>query len=105
MSATQMSLISDTPIARRKDPDTSKEAGRDISRSGRRAQQQLLIASAVSARPGQTSMELAKASAGGFDRWTAARRLPELEKVSTVKRGEPRPCHVTGKRSITWWPA
>jgi len=51
--------------------------------------------------PGRTSAELA-AQSQGIDRWTAARRLPELRAAQLVRNGAERRCAVTGKRALTW---
>lgn len=102
----QLDLLSDSPIARRRDPDTSHEAAEHVTASGSRARQQALVIDLVRRYPGHTSAELAiKSELGGgdVDRWTAARRLPELRKAWLVKNGEPRECGVTGRRALTWY--
>lgn len=92
-----------TPIARRSDPATSKAAAADVTASGARDRQVNAVAAAVRRWPGKTSNELG-AIAGDMDRYVAARRLPEAEKIGLVRRGEARVCAVSGKRAITWWP-
>lgn len=98
---TQLTLLSDTPIARRRDPDTSKQAAAEITASGARARQQTMTLGAVKTWNGSTSAELGQRL--GWDRFTTARRLPELRAQGFVENGEPRPCTVTGKQSLTWW--
>ncbi len=99
---TQFSLLADTPIARRRDPETSKIAARRITQSGERASQQQRILSLVNQRPGHTSAEIAAFL--GMDRHIPARRLSELERQTLVKRGEKRDCQQTFNPSLTWYP-
>lgn len=102
MNAAQLPLLSESPIARGSDPETSHAAAADITRSGVRASQQRTVRDLVRAFPGRTSAELA-ARSRDIDRWTAARRLPELRTENLVRNGEPKKCGVTGKRALTWF--
>ncbi len=102
MIETQLPLLSDSPIARGSDPSTSHEAAEDITSSGVRASQQRTVLALVRAYPGRTSAEMA-ARSRDIDRWTAARRLPELRAEQLVRNGEPKQCGVTGKRALTWF--
>lgn len=97
----QLSLLADTPIARSRDPETSKLAASDITASGQRARQQNLVLGAVKRWQGRTSAELAQRL--GSDRFMTARRLPELRAQGYVENGCARACGVTGKSSLTWW--
>jgi len=38
------------------------------------------------------------------DRVMPARRLPDLEKLGFVKKGDIRHCAATGSQCVTWWP-
>ena len=69
---------------------------------GVRASQQRTVLALVRAFAGRTSAELA-ARSRNVDRWTAARRLPELRAENLVRNGEPKQCGVTGKRALTWF--
>lgn len=91
-----------TPATKRHDPDTSLEAERDVTASGRRACQQELVARLVSQLPGYTSRELAELT--GVDRYLIARRLPECETAGLVQRGGRRYLTDTGRPAVTWWP-
>lgn len=105
---TQLDLLSHAPIARRHDPDTSHEAAEHVTKNGTRARQQQAVLDLVRRFPGHTSAELAiksELAGGDIDRWTAARRLPELRSTWIVKNGEPRECGVTGRRALVWYPA
>lgn len=93
----------ETPAAKRTDPETSHLAAEQHTRSGRRGQQQSQAIAAVRAFPGCTSFELAMKSEQC--RFQLARRLPECETAGAVRRGDPKPCPVTGKQALTWWPA
>lgn len=110
MSA-QMSLLTDTPRARRSDPVTSHRAAERIKGIGALAQQQHLVLAWVREHPGLTSAELAQLMARRQDgdpalwskyRPMIARRLGELVPAH-LKRGPQRRCLVTGSPSITWW--
>ncbi len=92
------------PIARATDPETSHRAAAEVTRSGRRDAQAASVLEAVQIGPGFTSAELATAGAP-FDRYVAARRLPELERLGKVRRGPARACRVTGRLALTWWPS
>jgi hypothetical protein len=91
----------DNPIARATDPDTSHEAAEYVTDTGIRAAQCRRVADAVRRFPGRTSNELSDAS--GIDRYTIARRLPELEPAH-VTRGDARTCRISGRRALTWEP-
>lgn len=94
------------PIARATDPITSHEAGAAITASGVRGTQQQAVLAAVQAQPGRTSAELAASST--LNRYTVARRLPELERLGEVIRGAVRECtasRLRAGRAVTWWPA
>ena len=99
---TQLDLLSNSPIARRNDPSTSHEAAEHIERTGARASQQRAVMHLVERFPGHTSAELAAKSS--LDRWTLARRLPELRSAWRVKNGDKRVCGATGLRAMTWYP-
>lgn len=90
--------------ARHTDPSTSHEAARAIIATGDRAHQQHLAYAAVRAYPGRTSLELSHLS--GMDRYTLARRLPELIDRGLVTQGPKRRCTASarGLNAVTWDP-
>lgn len=92
----------ETPIARRRDPDSSHLAAKEITASGQRAAQQAQAIAAVKQFPGRTSQELCELT--GLDRYMLARRLPECITANGVRKGIQRRCSVTGKTALTWWP-
>lgn len=92
----------ETPIARKTDPTSSHLAAAEITASGARAHQQAQTIAAVRAYPGRTSQELAELTQ--IDRYTLARRLPECVTAGAVRKGEQRPCGVTDRLALTWWP-
>ena len=55
----------------------------------------------VRGHPGLTSDELAEAV--GMQRHQPARRLPELERMGLVRKGEARPSRLSGRRGVTWF--
>lgn len=92
----------ETPIARSSDPESSHRAANEITASGRRQQQIAMVIDMVRKFPGMTSMELAGMT--GEDRYVLARRLPEAVTAGAIAKGQQRPCSVTGKLALTWWP-
>lgn len=102
MNQEQMSLIADTPIARRTDPDTSKLAAAVVTENGTRADQQKYVLAMVESNPGLTSAELAHRF--HVDRYMPARRLPELRSQLLVCNGEKRTCKQTNCIALTWYP-
>jgi hypothetical protein len=88
----------DTPRARRSDPETSHLAAERI-KPKLRAQQQAVL-DALARWPGSTAVELAHET--GLDRYLVSRRLPELVPV-WARRGKPRVCTVAGTIQGTWY--
>jgi hypothetical protein len=93
-------LRTDTPRARRDDPNSSHEAADWVRRSGVLKGHQQLVLDTVRAHPGATYVEIA--GYANIERHAVARRLKELEphhirRGEEVKRPGPRPL-------LTWWP-
>ena len=88
-------------LARKADPETSKEAARgsvlngDVERA-RWAAMQLVVAHGPA-----TGSELADFD-DHHDSRHVGRRLSELERDGLIIRGDPRKCHVTGRNAATW---
>jgi hypothetical protein len=110
----QLSLLADTPRARRSDPVTSHLAAERIKASGKLGEQQRVVLDLVRRYPGCTSAELAAHHAiccgdlAGTDRWRIyrpmiARRLSELAGPH-IRRGKPRVCRINGTPAGTWHP-
>ena len=93
-------LLTDTPRARRRDPQTSHQAAEGIRRSGELGKQQRAVLEAVRAHPGKTAVELAHLA--GLDRYAVSRRTAELSPVH-IRRGPPRICTVNGRPQTTWF--
>ena len=96
-------LLSNTPIARNTDPESSHIAAREITYSGSRASQQIRVLEAVTNYPGNTSHELSFKI--GMDRYQIARRLPELESNGFIQKGQLRKDRINDRMVVTWWPA
>lgn len=90
-------------MARATDPQTSHAAAQRVLESGRWRSQRDAFTLLVRSLPGLTSAELARAS-GRWDRYVAARRLPELEADGVIRRGDARKCTAHGTDAVTWWP-
>lgn len=88
------------PRARNTDPESSKDAGRDIEP----ALEELWgwTIRAVGEMPGSTQRELG-ARFCPLDLRMLGRRLNEVDKVG-VWRGPRRACTISGKNVETWWP-
>ena len=94
------------PLARRTDPATSKLAADETVRSGRHASHMVQVLRLVRQHPGSTSAELAaRADNPTLDRYAAARRTSDLCHLGKIRKGEARECRMTGRASVTWWPA
>ncbi len=105
MAVPQQQFLPLTPVARRDDPVTSKQAAREVTRDGTRTRQANEVYVLVVRYPGMTAREYDKIA--GFTREVSHKRLPELEKEKNgalIKRGFSRTCSLSGKKAITWWP-
>lgn len=96
-----------TSLARRTDPLTSHLAGHaaEFGEAGQRQRER--VAAGLARWPGCTSAELARRLTGAglpCDRYTVARRLPELARAGKAERRDSRICDVTGRPALTWWP-
>ena len=89
--------------ARRTDPATSHLAASEAEASGRAHAQRQLCLAEVLKNPGKTAAEIAVAT--GLERHAPSRRLPELREAGLVTNSRSRICAVTGRLSITWFPA
>lgn len=89
------------PRARKNDPSSSKAAAAELEGSGRLEGQLLVVLALVRSYPGRTSKELAAKS--HIDRYTVARRLPELRRAGYVlMSSETRMCGAGGRQAHTW---
>ncbi|HEY4292083.1 winged helix-turn-helix domain-containing protein [Luteibacter sp.] len=95
--------VVETPAARATDPVTSHIAAAEHTASGKRGTNVAVVIDLVRAHPGHTSAELARYTE--LTRHEVARRLPEAETASAVKKGEKRRCAANGTLAMTWWPA
>lgn len=93
------------PLSKNSDPITSCMAADELIESGRHDHQCKmvfghLLAYITENMTGPTSAELAKFS--GLDRYTVARRLPDLEYRRLVYHADKRICSVSGRLCVTW---
>ncbi len=96
-----MKTLWDIQIAARRDPITSHIAAREVTISGRRADQMMQVVHALHCRPGRSSRELADES--GLDRYVVARRLPDAERCGLVRRGGMRSCRLSARPAVVWF--
>lgn len=83
-------------LARRDDPDTSKEAADDLVESGRLARMERIALDLVAEYPGRTGSELDALS--GLREGAVRKRLAKLREDGRLRNGEERVCSVTGKK-------
>jgi len=88
-------------MARRTDPVTSHLGAASIVES--LGDVQTWVLGLLRQHPGTTSSELAQACGVGDIR-KINRRLPELERLGKVRRGEMRKCNITGRMAQPWYP-
>ena len=91
----------DAALSHRGDPETSRQAADRLTQSGRLTGQRKAVMEALHECDGSTHAELGAFM--GVHWLTPARRLPELERMGFVHKGEARICRVKGSRCTTWW--
>lgn len=89
------------PLPHRGDSKRGPNTAEHIRQSANLAAQQEAVLQALRQCDGATHAELGKSM--GIHWLTPARRLPELERLGLVKKGEPRICMVKRSRCTTWW--
>lgn len=77
-------LTDPVPASRRTDPPSSHAAHKALLDTGVLANQRTKVYLALADHQGSTARELAEIT--GIDRYTASRRLPELEKLGYVSK-------------------
>jgi len=83
------------------DPETSKLAADAMAASGLDSvQKQEILEILIGQRSCMTARELDVELQA--ERYTASKRLPELEKAGLIHRVGNRPCSITGRTAITW---
>lgn len=90
------------PISASADPDTSRLAAAEITKSGKRQGQCMGILALVKKYPDCTSFELSRKRGCKYDRSTVAKRLPNLEHGKLVFKSGTKVCGVSGKKAVTW---
>lgn len=88
-------------LAKRHDPETSKQAARQIVTELGRLHEEVI--GMLELYPGETVSELALRFELRDPRHIG-RRLPELARLGRVRRGQARTCRVTGRAATTWLP-
>jgi len=98
-------------LSRNTDPETSHLAEEVLKRSGRQAERLKMVFALVKKNPGRTSSELGYLMAQAHPDLPALtcydsphKRLPDLEKLKLVRKGDTKTCPVTKRTCLTWWP-
>lgn len=81
-------------------PFTSSEARTKHESKGRPASNRELCLELVKAHPGLTAVEL-HAKQTQMRRHEVSRRLPEVEREGSIKRGDTRTCSIDGNSMLT----
>jgi len=87
-------------LARKTDPETSKQAAREIAPALGELHKQ--VVDALRGNGGVTATELSQRMGVGDPR-RFNRRLPELVRSGVVVKGQERACRVTGRNAATYW--
>lgn len=90
------------PVAAKNDPATSREAAEGVTRSGKRQGQCMGILALVKKYPDCTSFELSRKPGVKYDRFTVAKRLPNLEEGGLIFKSGTKVCGVSGHKACTW---
>lgn len=98
-----MKTLFDIPVPKshRADPDTSYIAAEKLAKSGHWITLRKLVYETLRLHNGSTSAELGQFM--GTDRYTTARRLPELERDGLIEKGPKRMCGVQKSLCVTWF--
>lgn len=88
------------PLVRKDDPITSHISADELTASGKRSRQKMIVLDALRRFPGSTSQELAMKS--GLNNDMVHKRLPDLRRDNFACNGDPRRCKVTHKLALTW---
>tara|TARA_R100001377_G_scaffold80889_2_gene60073 strand:+ start:1773 stop:2096 length:324 start_codon:yes stop_codon:yes gene_type:complete len=92
-------------LSRRTDPETSREAARQMVESGALNAQSKFVLSVLTDNQGLTSRELADLGGGDVHQQRArfSRRLPDLMHRGIVTQGEARTCKACNRLCVTWF--
>lgn len=102
----QRTLFDDDSVRgmhRRSDPVTSRIAAVEVLVSGRADNQRQAVLAIVQRHNGLTSAEIGRLLDMPGARHVAGRRLPELERLGLVHKGQRRTCGANGTQAVTWW--
>jgi hypothetical protein len=89
-------------LARRNDPETSRQAARKIASCS--AQLAAAAAELVRKHPGRTGAELDRLAGCEVKRTISKRLADAADKFGLVRRGPKRQCSVGGNEALTWEP-
>ena len=92
-------------LSRTTDPETSREAARQMIESGALNAQSQFVYSVLADNQGLTSRELADIGGGDVHQQRArfSRRLPDLVKRGVATQGEARICKACKRTCVTWF--
>lgn len=98
----QMTFFAGPAAARKTDPETSRQAAREVEASGQAKAHRTMCLQEVRRMPGRTAGEIAYALMLSCHQ--VGKRLPELHAAGLIYPGEARRCSVEGTRQRTWYP-
>lgn len=94
-------LFDSKELSRREDPETSKQAARDMEVSGRLGAECARVHELLKSHEGFTANELDEIA--GTPRGDSRKRLSDLRKMGIAKNGPDKRDTATGKDGQTWW--
>jgi hypothetical protein len=90
-----------SPATRNSNPDTSREAEKNITVSGKRAAHCNIIMNTLRQHNGSTSAELSLCCE--LNKEQIHHRMNDLVEHGSISRGMPRTCIVKQTKCSTWW--
>ena len=91
-----------SPVSRKSNPDTSREAESWINHNGSRQTHVQAVFDIVREMPGLTTGEIGEMST--FGQMETRKRLSDLKNTNMIRQGKPRVWTPSGRNQSTWWP-
>lgn len=91
-----------SPVSRKSNPDTSREAESWINQNGSRQTHIQAVLDIVRGTPGLTTGEIGEMST--FGQMETRKRLSDLKNADMIRQGKSRVWMPSGRNQSTWWP-